>query len=64
MLTVLQIADTLLATMWTMLRISGVVMIAPLLGAVFIPARVRVLVPGPGYFDAAGRWRIADVFTA
>jgi len=44
MLTVLQIADTLLATMWTMLRISGVVLIAPLLGAVFVPARVRVLI--------------------
>lgn len=44
MLTVLQIADTLLTTIWTMLRISGVVLIAPLLGAVFVPARVRVLI--------------------
>ena len=44
MLTVMQIADTLFATMWTMLRISGVVLIAPLLGAVFVPARVRILV--------------------
>lgn len=44
MLTVLQIADTLLATMWTMLRVSGVVLIAPLLGAVFIPARVRIVI--------------------
>jgi len=43
MLTVLQIADTLMTTMWTMLRVGGVIIIAPLLGAVFIPARVRVL---------------------
>lgn len=44
MLTVSQIADTLLAVMWTMLRVSGVVMIAPLLGAIFIPARIRILI--------------------
>jgi len=44
MLTVLQIGDVILAAMWTMLRISGVVLIAPLLGAVFVPARVRILV--------------------
>lgn len=43
MLTVLQIADMLMTTMWTMLRVGGLVIIAPLLGAVFIPARVRVL---------------------
>ncbi|MDH3977261.1 MAG: flagellar biosynthetic protein FliR [Gammaproteobacteria bacterium] len=29
--------------MWTMLRISGVILVAPVLGAVFIPARVRIL---------------------
>jgi len=44
MITVLQIADSLLATMWAMLRVSGLVLVAPLLGAVFVPARVRVLV--------------------
>jgi flagellar biosynthetic protein FliR len=43
MFTVLQITDTLMALMWAMLRVSGVIIIAPLLGAVFIPARVRVL---------------------
>ncbi len=44
MLTVVQIADTLMAITWTLLRVSGVVLIAPLLGAVFVPARVRILI--------------------
>lgn len=44
MLTVMQIADTLQATIWALLRVSGVILIAPLLGAVFVPARVRVLI--------------------
>jgi len=43
MLTTLQITDTLLAIVWTMLRVSGMVLIAPLLGAVFVPARLRLL---------------------
>ncbi len=42
----LQIADTMMMLMWTMIRISGVVMMAPVLGAVFVPARVRILIVG------------------
>ncbi len=44
MLTTLQITDTLLAIIWTMLRVSGMVLIAPLLGAVFVPARLRIMI--------------------
>ncbi len=43
MLTVLQIADTMMAVMWTTMRIFGVVLMAPVLGAVFVPARMRIL---------------------
>lgn len=42
----LHIADTMMTLLWTMIRVSGVVMMAPLLGAVFIPARVRIIVVG------------------
>lgn len=44
MLSVLQISDIIMATMWAMLRVSGLVLVAPILGAVFIPVRVRVLI--------------------
>jgi flagellar biosynthetic protein FliR len=44
MLTVLQLSDTIMATLWAMLRVSGLVLVAPILGAVFVPARVRVLI--------------------
>ena len=43
MLTVLQLADTLLTTLWALLRVGGMVLIAPILGAVFVPLRVRVI---------------------
>lgn len=43
MLSVQAIADLLFAILWAMLRVSGVVIIAPILGAVFVPARVRIL---------------------
>jgi len=43
MLTVLHLSDTLIAALWGMLRVSGVVMIAPIFGAVFAPARLRIL---------------------
>jgi flagellar biosynthetic protein FliR len=38
------LVDMLMATMWVMLRVSGLVLMAPILGAVFVPARVRVLI--------------------
>lgn len=43
MLTALQVADGAMALLWTLLRVSGVVILAPLLGAMYIPARVRIL---------------------
>ena len=44
MFAVLHIRDIMMATMWAAMRVSGVVMIAPILGAVFVPVRVRILV--------------------
>jgi flagellar biosynthetic protein FliR len=44
MLSVLQIADSINAPMWASMRVIGLVLIAPVLGAVFAPARVRVLI--------------------
>jgi flagellar biosynthetic protein FliR len=43
MLILTTITDTLFSLLWAALRIGGVVMIAPLLGAVFVPGRVRLL---------------------
>lgn len=43
MITALQLADGALALLWTLLRTGGVVMMAPLLGAIYIPNRIRVL---------------------
>jgi flagellar biosynthetic protein FliR len=57
MLTAVQIADGALALLWTLLRVSGVVMLAPILGAMYIPTRIRIglaavlafaLLPGAG----------------
>lgn len=44
MLTTLEAGNAILALMWTMLRVSGVVMLAPLLGAMFVPMRVRLMI--------------------
>ena len=44
MLTLYTLADTVFHVMWTALRVAGVVMIAPILGAMFVPNRVRLLV--------------------
>jgi flagellar biosynthetic protein FliR len=43
MLTVYQIADTLLQLTWALMRVSGLVLMAPILGAVFVPPRVRIV---------------------
>jgi flagellar biosynthetic protein FliR len=43
MITALQLADGALALLWTLLRTGGVVMMAPLLGAIYIPNRIRIL---------------------
>jgi flagellar biosynthetic protein FliR len=43
MLTLVTLSDTLLTIMWAALRVGGLLMIAPILGAMFVPARVRVL---------------------
>ncbi|MEZ5565117.1 MAG: flagellar biosynthetic protein FliR [Gammaproteobacteria bacterium] len=42
MQTTAQLADVLFALVWTTLRVGGVVMLAPLLGAVFVPRRMRL----------------------
>lgn len=44
MLALHNIADLLLAVTWALLRVSGVVLIAPIFGAVFAPMRVRVMI--------------------
>ena len=44
MLTTLQLADGLTAVIWTVLRVGGVVMLAPLLGAMFVPRRIRLVI--------------------
>ena len=41
MFTVVQIADTILGVLWTVMRVGGVVMLAPLLGAMYVPRRIR-----------------------
>jgi flagellar biosynthetic protein FliR len=43
MLTLVTITDTIFAIMWTSLRIGGMLMVAPILGAMFVPGRLRVL---------------------
>jgi flagellar biosynthetic protein FliR len=40
----LQLADGLFAILWTVLRVGGVVMLAPLLGAMFVPRRIRLVI--------------------
>jgi len=44
MLSILQIVDAINTPMWASMRVIGLVLIAPVLGAVFAPARVRVLI--------------------
>jgi flagellar biosynthetic protein FliR len=44
MLTLYALTDTVFHVMWTALRVAGVVMIAPILGAMFVPNRVRLLI--------------------
>jgi len=46
MIATLHIADDALTLLWIMIRVSGVVMMAPVIGAVFVPARIRVLIVG------------------
>lgn len=42
--TTLQLSDTLFAILWTVLRVGGVVMLAPLLGAMFVPRTIRLAI--------------------
>lgn len=44
MLTLAVLVDTLFRILWAALRVSGVVMIAPVLGAMFVPPRARILI--------------------
>jgi flagellar biosynthetic protein FliR len=42
-LTLVTITDTIFTIMWAALRIGGLMMVAPILGAMFVPGRLRVL---------------------
>jgi len=44
MLTLTALTETLFRILWAALRIGGTVMIAPVLGAMFVPNRVRLLI--------------------
>lgn len=58
MATTAQIADGLFAILWTVLRVGGVVMLAPLLGAMYVPRRMRLaiaLVLSLALLPAAGK---------
>jgi flagellar biosynthetic protein FliR len=44
MLTLAVLADLVFRIMWAALRVAGVVMIAPILGAMFVPNRVKILI--------------------
>lgn len=44
MLSVVQIADLLTTVTWALMRVSGVILVAPILGAVFVPARLRIVI--------------------
>lgn len=57
MTTTVQLADGLFAILWTVLRVGGVVMLAPLLGAMYVPRRIRLamaLVLAMALLPAAG----------
>ncbi|GMW06316.1 MAG: flagellar biosynthetic protein FliR [Gammaproteobacteria bacterium] len=44
MLTLAALVDTLFHVMWAALRVSGMVMMAPVFGAMFVPPRLRILI--------------------
>lgn len=46
MLTLTAITETLFNILWASIRVSGVIMIAPILGAMFVPHQLRVLLTG------------------
>jgi len=39
-----ELADLIMTVMWGMLRVTGVALIAPVLGSVMVPVRIRVLI--------------------
>ena len=43
MLALIQLSDLVLEATWALMRVTGMVLVAPLLGAVFVPVRVRVI---------------------
>ncbi len=44
MATLPELADLIMTVMWGMLRVTGVALIAPVLGSVMVPVRIRVLI--------------------
>jgi len=44
MTTLPELAELLMTVMWGMLRVTGVALIAPVLGSVMVPVRIRVLI--------------------
>jgi flagellar biosynthetic protein FliR len=43
MLTLAALADSIFEVMWAALRVSGMVMVAPVFGAMFVPPQLRIL---------------------
>ena len=44
MATLPELADLIMTLMWGMLRVTGVALIAPVLGSVMVPVRIRILI--------------------
>jgi flagellar biosynthetic protein FliR len=44
MVTLLEIDDQMLALLWPLMRVSGVVLIAPIFGSAYVPIRIRALI--------------------
>jgi len=44
MATLTELSELIFAFMWSMLRVSGVAMIAPVLGSMMVPVRIRIVI--------------------
>jgi flagellar biosynthetic protein FliR len=44
MATLAELADLVFSMMWTLLRVSGVALISPVLGSLMVPVRIRVII--------------------
>lgn len=44
MVTLLEIDDQMLALLWPLMRVSGVILVAPIFGSAYVPIRIRALI--------------------